>query len=164
MGGKKHAIKHSPSEPPREGRFREILYATDFSAEAPAAVPYALSLAQEHQAHLTLLHVVQEASGPDFVRPDEVEASAVQQMRDLVPEVAELWYEPHSAVGKGEPAEAILEAAIESKSDLIVLGVRKPGGIPGGTSASLGRGTQGDCACHLPGSHGSRMNGTGLRG
>jgi hypothetical protein len=82
---------HSPSEPPREGRFREILYATDFSADALAAVPYSLSLAQEHHAHLTLLHVVQKASVPDFVRPDEIEASAVQQMRDLVPEAAELW-------------------------------------------------------------------------
>ena len=81
---------HSPPEPPREGRFREILYATDFSAAAVAAVPYALSLGQEHQAYLTLLHVVQKAGVPDFVRPDKVEASAVQQMRDLVPEAAEL--------------------------------------------------------------------------
>ena len=125
---------HSPSEPPREGRFREILYATDFSAEALAAAPYALSLAQEHQAHLTLLHVVQKAGVPDFVRPDEVEASAVQQMRDLVPETAELWCEPVYAVGQGEPAEAILEAANKRKSDLIILGVRKPGGISGGVS------------------------------
>lgn len=125
---------HSPSEPPREGRFREILYATDFSAEALAAAPYALSLAQEHQARLTILHVVQKAGVPDFIRPDEVEASAAQQMRDLVPEAAELWCEPHYAVGQGEPAEAILEAANKRKSDLIVLGVRKPGGIPGAAS------------------------------
>jgi nucleotide-binding universal stress UspA family protein len=125
---------HSPSEPPREGRFREILYATDFSADALAVVPYALSLAQEHRAHLTLLHVVQQTGVPDFVRPDEVEASAVQQMRDLVPEAAELWCEPRYAVGKGELAEAILEAANQRKSDLIVLGVKKPGGIPGGAS------------------------------
>jgi nucleotide-binding universal stress UspA family protein len=120
---------HSPSEPPREGRFREILYATDFSADALAAVPYALSLAQEHHSHLTLLHVVQKAGVPDFVRPDEVETRAVQQMRDLVPEAAELWCEPLYAVGEGEPAEGILEAANKRKSDLIVLGVRKPGGI-----------------------------------
>ena len=120
---------HSPSEPPREGRFREILYATDFSADALAAVPYALSLAQEHHAHLTLLHVVQKAGVPDFVRPDEVETSAVQQMRDLVHEAAELWCEPLYAVGEGKPAEGILEAANKRKSDLIVLGVRKPGGI-----------------------------------
>ena len=125
---------HSPSEPPREGRFREILYATDFSTEALAALPYALSLAQEHRAHVTLLHVVQKAGVPDSIRPDEVEASAVQQMQDLVPGTAELWCEPHYAVGEGEPAEAILKAANKRTSDLIVLGVRKPVGVPGGAS------------------------------
>lgn len=133
---------HSPSEPPREGRFREILYATDFSAEALAAAPYALSLAQDHRAHLTLLHVVQKAGVPDLIRPDEVEADAVQQMHDLVPEAAGLWCEPRYAVREGEPAEAIVEVACKRKSDLIVLGVRKPGGVRGGSKpSSHGRGT-----------------------
>ena len=38
----------------------EILFATDFSEESLAATPYAISLAQEHQAHLSLLHVLEK--------------------------------------------------------------------------------------------------------
>lgn len=125
---------HSPSEPPREGRFREILYATDFSEESLGAVPYAISLAQEHHAYLTLLHVIEKSGAPDFRRPNEVEASVIQQMQNFVPDKAELWCEPHYAVAEGKPAEKILEVAIERKSDLIVLGVRKPKGMAGGAT------------------------------
>lgn len=123
---------HSPSEPPREGRFREILYATDFSEESLAAVPYAISLTQEHKAHLTILHVIEKFYG--VMRPDEVEASAVQKMQNLVPDKGELWSEARYAVAEGKPAEKILEVAKNRKSDLIVLGVRKPKGVPGGAT------------------------------
>lgn len=125
---------HSPSEPPREGRFREILYATDFSEESLAAAPYTISLTQEHQAHLTLLHVIEKSDAGDLVRPDELEAGAVQHLQNLVPEKAELRYEPKYVVKEGEPARTILEVAKNHKSDLIVLGVRKPEGIPGGAT------------------------------
>jgi nucleotide-binding universal stress UspA family protein len=125
---------HSPSEPPREGRFREILYATDFSEESLAAAPYATSLAQEHQAHLTLLHVIEKSGAGGSIRPDELEADALQHMQNLVPGKEELWCEPRYIVKGGKPAETILEAAKNRKSDLIVLGVRKPEGIPGGAT------------------------------
>ncbi len=125
---------HSPSAPPREGRFREILYATDFSQESLAAAPYATSLAQEHQAHLTLLHVIQKSGAPDCIRPDELEAHAVERMQSIVPENAGLWCKPRYVAKEGEPAEMILNVAKNRKSDLIVLGVRKPQGIPGGAT------------------------------
>jgi nucleotide-binding universal stress UspA family protein len=125
---------HSPSEPPREGRFGEILYATDFSEESLAAAPYATSLAREHQAHLTLLHVIEKSGAGGAIRPDELEADAQQRMQKLVLENAELRSEPRYLVKEGEPAETILEVAKSRKSDLIVLGVRKPEGIPGGAT------------------------------
>jgi nucleotide-binding universal stress UspA family protein len=125
---------HSPSEPPCEGRFREILYATDFSEESLAAAPYAISLAQEHQARLTLLHVIEKSGAGDWMRPDELEASAVQHMQNLVPENTELWCAPRYTAREGKPAETILAVSKNRKSDLIVLGVRKPEGIPGGAT------------------------------
>ena len=125
---------HSPSEPPREGRFREILYATDFSEESLAAAPYAVSLAQEHQAHLTLLHVIEKSVAGGSIRPDELEAHAVQHMQTIVPENTELRRKPQYVAKEGEPAETILDVAKNRKSDLIVLGVRKPEGIPGGAT------------------------------
>ncbi len=47
---------------PGEKKFRKILYATDFSETTPLAVAYAVGLAHEHAAHLTMLHVIEHHS------------------------------------------------------------------------------------------------------
>jgi nucleotide-binding universal stress UspA family protein len=44
-----------------DGELKNIVYATDFSPESLEGARYALSLAQEFQARLTLLHVVEGA-------------------------------------------------------------------------------------------------------
>jgi hypothetical protein len=44
---------------------REILFATDLVPDFPTAAPYAVSLAQENQAHLVLLHVIEDAKAGD---------------------------------------------------------------------------------------------------
>jgi len=41
---------------------KNILFATDFGPGAEKAAAYAFSLAQEHGAHLTLLHVIESAA------------------------------------------------------------------------------------------------------
>src|SRR5690242_7036766 len=43
-----------------EPRFEQILFATNFGPESLAAAPYAISLAQEFEARLRLLHVMNE--------------------------------------------------------------------------------------------------------
>jgi nucleotide-binding universal stress UspA family protein len=48
-----------PHETVEEAEPRRILYATDFSEAAEGAAPYSLSLAQEQQSNLTLLHVLE---------------------------------------------------------------------------------------------------------
>ena len=120
---------HSPSEPPREAKFRKILYATDFGDASPGAAAYAVALAEEHQAHLTLLHVVAHPKAGELVRPQELEAAAIDRLRALVAEEAELWCEPKAMVRHGVPAEKILEVADEEQADLIVLGLRNVKGI-----------------------------------
>ena len=40
------------------GRFRSVLFATDFNDVSSVAAPYAVSLAQENQSQLILLHVL----------------------------------------------------------------------------------------------------------
>ena len=47
-------------EPDVAVEMRTILYPTDFSSESLAAAPYAISMAQEHQARLYLLHVTDD--------------------------------------------------------------------------------------------------------
>ena len=108
---------------------KQILYATDFSAEAAAAAPYAVSLAQEYQAGLTMLHVITDPRTGDLVKPHEVIASAERRLRELVPPEAQLWCEPRFEVEQGPVAETILDIAELRKADLIVMGVRRPAGV-----------------------------------
>jgi len=121
----------SQAEPPRDGKFTEILYATDFNPESVAAASYAVSLAQEFQAHLTLLHVIRDREVGDLLHPEDLVKSSTRLLRNLVSKEAELWCEPRFAVEQGSPAERILEVAKQRKADLIVLGVRRPSGLPG---------------------------------
>lgn len=121
----------SQAGPPRGGEFTEILYATDFSPASAGAAIYAISLAQEFQAHLTLLHVIPEDNSGDLVHAAELVGSAGRLLRKFVPAEAEMWCEPRFAVEHGPVAEKILEVAKDRKADLIVLGVRRPNGFPG---------------------------------
>ena len=113
------------------GRISEIVYATDFSPESAAAAAHALSLAQEFQAHLTLLHVIADAASGDLVHPADLVESSTRLLRTLVPLDTELWCDPRFVVKRGPAAEMILQVAKEHKADLIVLGIRKPSGFPG---------------------------------
>lgn len=108
---------HVTVQPEKAVEMREILYATDLAAEYPAAAPYAISLAQENQAHLALLYVSEE-----FEQPAQFAEEKVRKLRQLVPQDADLWCEPLYLVEQGIPAEKILETADRRHADLIVLG------------------------------------------
>lgn len=125
---------HVSQKPDGEAKFHHILFATDFSSESLAALPYAISLAEEDEAQLALLHVVsQPAAG--VVNLAAVTASLVRRLKELVPLDAEPWCHPLYLVEFGQqfpsPAEAILKVAEHSATALIVLGVRSMHGKPG---------------------------------
>jgi nucleotide-binding universal stress UspA family protein len=111
------------------GKFHRVLFATDFTPEAQAAAPYAISMAQEHQARLLLLHVMRNPSpsATDRNAQDSV-ANVMHNLYEIVPEAAELWCRPEATVRFGNPADGILETAREHQADLIVLGVRDEAG------------------------------------
>jgi len=108
----------------RRLEMKEILFATDFSPESLEAVPYAVSLAQEHQARLTLLHVIPEPEAGELVHPQNYMDSTMRLLRRLVTPGAEAWCEPRCVVERGDAAQKILETATACGSDLIVIGVR----------------------------------------
>jgi nucleotide-binding universal stress UspA family protein len=111
------------------GQFRRVVFATDFMTEAQAAAPCAISMAQENQARLLLLHVMRDPDLKTSKRtPQDSVANAMHQLYELVPPEAELWCRPQATVRYGNPAERILEAAMEFEADLIVLGVRNAAG------------------------------------
>ena len=118
----------------KTGELREILFATDFTPESLAAFPYALSLAQEFQAELTLLHVIPEPKPGELVSPADVSGAAEHRLRKLIPEDANDWCRADFLVERGEVGQKILDAAKRRKADLIVLGVSGEKGVPGAST------------------------------
>lgn len=121
----------TPREPQREGEISDILFATDFSPESMAAAPFAFWLAQEYQARLTLLHVIDDQKAGEFVAPTDLVSASERLLRNLVPVDTDLWSEPKCIVERGNSADKILAVAGRTRADLIVLGVRKPGNVAG---------------------------------
>jgi nucleotide-binding universal stress UspA family protein len=123
------------------GRFRCVLFATDLEVAAPAGAAYAVSLAQENQSRLVLLHVLRKPSNKRAYKSDERSvAEALHHLHELVPADAELWCRPEVIVQHGEAAEQILAAAKENKADLIVLGAHGMDGMAA-MSSRLARAT-----------------------
>jgi nucleotide-binding universal stress UspA family protein len=113
---------------------KEIIFATDFSPESLAALPFAVSLAQEHLSNLTLLNVAGKSAVGELVHEGQYAESTLRRLRALVPAEAELWCAPKCRVEQGEQAAKIMEVAVAIGADLIVLGVRSPqGGVGAAT-------------------------------
>jgi nucleotide-binding universal stress UspA family protein len=134
-----------------DGKLRHILYATDFGPESVHGLPYAISLAEENRARLTLMHVAPEPGvvlpepepgAMPVVDPSEVVASTEKQLRDLVPYGTTLWHEPEYMVQFGSPAEMIVRIAAQSV-DMIVLGVKRSAAL----TKHLGAGVAYKVAC-----------------
>ena len=109
----------------KAAKFRHVLFATDFTAESLAAAPYAVSMAQENNARLILLHVMEESGiRPTDQAAEDAKSNAAYQLHEIVPATAELWCRPEAVVIFGNSAEQILKTAKERDADLIILGVR----------------------------------------
>jgi nucleotide-binding universal stress UspA family protein len=118
----------------RRGKMASILFATDFGAASLKAAPVAVSLAEEHQSKLTVLHVVDSREANEMTTPSDFGESCERQLRALVPDDAAMWCQPQYVVRSGVPAEKILEEAKSREADLVVLGVHNPEGVPGAAS------------------------------
>jgi nucleotide-binding universal stress UspA family protein len=125
---------HVSSKPQLEIEFQRVLFATDFTDNSLAALPYALSSAEEDEAHLTLLHVVEHPAA-GIADLDEVRGSLTLRLQNLVPAEAKPWCHVECLLEFGRqfapPAQRILEVAKDQADDLIVLGVRPVRGMMG---------------------------------
>jgi nucleotide-binding universal stress UspA family protein len=118
--------------------FKRIVCATDFSPSSDKAVEYALSLAQEADARLTLVHVLDWP----FLEPgtdalDQSLAASRQHVLDnlserlslAVPDEARTWCEPEEVLVSGRPHREIVRVASEKTAGLIVMGVHGRGAL-----------------------------------
>jgi nucleotide-binding universal stress UspA family protein len=112
---------------------KRVLVAYDFSDYAELALKYAISLAQEHQAELHLLHVMPSGSvrEPEIAWYPPTRESAYHQaarrLQRSVPEEAFLWCKIKHAISEGQPYREILNYAEKHEVDLISLGAHGAG-------------------------------------
>jgi len=99
-----------------------ILFASELATQSRHAIEYAVALAGERDAQLTLLHVLPEESRnyPDRTR---VLRFAIDEMQRLLPPNGSSCCKTKLAVEAGDPAERIVQHARDERSDLIVLGL-----------------------------------------
>jgi nucleotide-binding universal stress UspA family protein len=117
-----------------KGEIRTYLYATDFGEASLRALPQAVSLANQTNARLILLHVVPAAPVPHI--PGWYTSSEIMSMREnaritcarrleqLMPRDEEKPIESEFAVQFGIPSEKILQMALDKRAELIILGLR----------------------------------------
>jgi nucleotide-binding universal stress UspA family protein len=122
---------HAPDAMPRGPLpFKRILVGMDFSAAARTALDYAITLAGEADATLTLVHVMEvvphfhEAASPvafDMVTWSE---DVRKRLRALVSDSVRSFCTVEEVVTLGKPYCDILQVAREKASDVIVMGVQ----------------------------------------
>src|ERR1044072_8903360 len=112
---------------------KRILVAYDFSDYSELALKYALSISQEHQAELHLLHVlppnsVNEAEIAWYpVKGESAYHSAARRLQGVVPAEVHLWCNVKTAVSEGQPYREILSYAEKNEIDLISVGAHGAG-------------------------------------
>jgi len=114
-------------------RFARIVCAVDFAAASLNALTYAIAIAEESDARLTLLHVIDvppefkhHPEPPDFnVDPirAEAEAECLTRLRALVPDGARDYCTIETAVIEGGVSRQLLRMSAAANADLVVLGV-----------------------------------------
>ena len=114
--------------------FSRIVCGIDFAATTRQAFDMALQLAEEADAHLTLVHAIEvppELQVPQTVDEVDVEAArtaaeaeALRHLRELVPTEARVYCKLHTDVREGRADRTIVDTAFDRQADLIVLGSR----------------------------------------
>jgi nucleotide-binding universal stress UspA family protein len=116
---------------------KRILVGCDFSSDSELAFNYGLSLAQEFESELHLVHVIEppvyeslsksatEAPGAGF--EEDLRLKLKKSLEDMVPQDARPWCRPVTALVAGRADEELTKYALVNKMDLVVLGVRGHG-------------------------------------
>jgi len=107
-----------------QGRLQRVLFATDFSPGSLHALTYATSLAQLHEACLTVVHAIPcaipcaEDIGPIAAAEEDIH-EARSRATYLLPDAVRA----DVVVEIGLPEQVILEIACREKASMIVLGL-----------------------------------------
>ncbi|NWG03938.1 MAG: universal stress protein [Syntrophaceae bacterium] len=113
--------------------YRNILFCTDFSEVAKAALPFAIDMTKKYGATLHVIHVYQdpehlaEYSISSNIQMDWIRVArglgteAEKKLRELAEEISKEVKPCQSKLLRGRPYTEIIRYAKENKMDLIVL-------------------------------------------
>jgi len=108
---------------------RAILVATDLSARCDRALDRAVMLAEEWQATLVVLHVIENAGAVEAMLDRDPQRAARDPMalarRQLIRDVGEKIDAATLVIEHGRPADAIVRVAERESCGLIVLGIAR---------------------------------------
>lgn len=102
-----------------------VLLCTDFSEHAERALEWAISVTEEYDAELTMLHIVEGAQS----RQGQAMATAEKQLSTLIPAEKRNTLKVQTAVRMGKPYQCIIDYAREASTDLIAMGARGAGAL-----------------------------------
>lgn len=117
---------------PEPVQFSNILVGCDFSDDSAAALESALSLAQEYQSRLHLVHVIEPVAYREALLSNAImdemrvnlNAKLTEKLKTMVPEEVDHWCEVKTNCLAGKPYEELIKYATIHAIDLIVLGIR----------------------------------------
>lgn len=103
-------------------QLRRIIFCTDFSDPARRALEYALSVAAEYDAEITLLHVLADVQSLANIK-EEI-ATATKQLDKLIPPQRGKAAKIKTLVRIGRAYEQIIQHASQAQADLLIMAVR----------------------------------------
>jgi nucleotide-binding universal stress UspA family protein len=104
-----------------------MLLCTDFSDHARHASQYALSMAKEYGAELTLLHVLEDTPGSADLH--SATEKAVKQLEESIAPKTREECRVKVMVRIGKPYQQIMQLTLEAQTDLVIMGVRGRGAL-----------------------------------
>lgn len=119
-------------------QIKTILFPTDFSQGARAAMDHAVSLAEDYNAKLVLVYVIQDISIAEWYIPSsisaadlvaEMQTSAEKEMEKWAAEAAAKVKAVEKLVVRGVPFVEIIRTAKDKNVDMIVIGTHGRTGI-----------------------------------
>lgn len=128
-----------PVREPGAPLYKTILCPLEFSDASTRALEYALSLAQEADARLILLHVIEDVLGHAGAETlghlsvseyyQHLEQEAVARLKAAIPDEARVWSRPDERVVKGRAHHEILKVVADERVDVVVMGVQGKGAL-----------------------------------
>lgn len=117
-------------------KFSKILVGCDFSPDSTLALEYGMSLAQQFQSELHLVHVIEPSvykdmlklkTAPGLAENEDLRVELKAKMEGLIPEEARYWCTPQITLLAGQPHEELVKYALVNDINLLVMGFRGHG-------------------------------------